>query len=470
MGAFVVKHLIEKPSGRFAYRRRVPSDLQDTIKKTEWNHAYPKGTTKAQAYAATIKYDEKYDAEIVIAKMRSGDFSKYGNASDLKTYEAALNYVAERGWIGDKDLSVPRDDGLHEPITMAEVWCDEHTTQNHHKGPTGYYSTYTWDSPFSMAVCEVLAQRSYPEDRDLLLSAAFELDTEQNEDGEDKALKYAVESFIALVGDLDLRKINNRDTDKWKRLCLRSGLKVGTVKRRSGALRALIARQFRTFQITAPNPFEGLSFKGAHSDEDRLPFSTEHFDMIDAHLASSKRMDQELKTMMLILKYTGARQSEIFGLVADDLKLDGEVPHILIRKNAVRDLKTLSSKRSIPLNAVCAKELAKLKGEKSGSEPIFREKNRDTNNVSAKINKAIRAAGVPKSPKLVGYSFRHAMKEALVAADVPDSIQRYLMGHSDTSISSHYGSPARDLGKLKKHLDNAIRFLGDVPEGTYDSL
>ena len=43
-------------------------------------------------------------------------------------------------------------------------------------------------------------------------------------------------------------------------------------------------------------------------------------------------------------------------------------------------------------------------------------------------------------PRYVVHSFRHGFKDRLRAAGVPEDVQRALMGHSDGSVASGYGS------------------------------
>ena len=466
MGAFVVKHLVQKPNGRFAYRRRVPGEVQSLIRKREWKHAYPKGTTLSGAQALTIKYDAEHDADLRIA------LSKLGKSEDSRSnitpeiYQAAVAYVQSQGLIGKRNLAKGNEPYEH---TVADQWAEEHTKQVWTEGPFEHESEYEWDNPFSEAVYHVLEESAYPKDRELRMGAVYQLDLEAREISEDKALYYAIQSFIEIVGDLDIRHITWNHANQWKKGCQSKKLSVGTVSRRAGALRALLGRQFRIFGVTQENPFANLGLKKGHASDQRLPFSADHLEMLDTYLAKSK-VDQEVKLVVEVLKLTGARLSEVTGLTADDVKSKASIAHILIRKNAIRELKTSVSERSVPINVRLKNALVQQCKGKKGSDPVFRENNRKTNNISAKINKAIRAAGIPETPKLVGYSFRHTMKEAMRAADIPMEDQWYLLGHTNPTIASRYGSPKKDLTKLKRYIDKAIKLLGDVPDGTHDDL
>lgn len=466
MSTFTVKHLVERANGRFAYRRRVPGEVQALIGKREWKHAYPKGTTLSGAQALTIKYDAEHDAELRIALSKLGKSERSEATITPEIYQAAIAYVQGQGLVGKQNLAKGKQPYEY---TVAEHWAEEHTKQDWTEGSDGYEAEYVWDSPFSEAVYHVLEESKYPEDRELLIGAVYQLDLEAREIKDDKALNYAIQSFVEIIGDLDIRHITWNHASQWKKECQSKGLSPGTISRRAGALKAMIARQFRIFGVSKDNPFANLGLKKGHSSDQRLPFSLDHLEAIDSYLDKSK-VDLEVRLIIEVLKATGARLSEVTGLTVNDVKPDASVPHILIRNNAIRELKTNVSERTIPINAKLKSALVKQCRGKKGSEPVFQEKNRKTNNISAKINKAIRAAGVPESPKLVGYSFRHTMKEAMRTADIPIEDQWYLLGHANPTVAARYGSPKKDLGKLKRHMDKAVRLLGDVPEGTHDDL
>ena len=84
------------------------------------------------------------------------------------------------------------------------------------------------------------------------------------------------------------------------------------------------------------------------------------------------------------------------------------------------------------------------------------------------MNRAIRAAGIPKSPRLTAYSYRHTIKAALRYAEIPMDLQDGIMGHSGESrISAGYGSPQALLSKTRNALERALKHLGDVDSSIY---
>ena len=61
---------------------------------------------------------------------------------------------------------------------------------------------------------------------------------------------------------------------------------------------------------------------------------------------------EELQLLVRLLVNTGLRPSEAIGLELADIMTDAEIPHVHVRRNKVRALKTDHSERMIPLVGV----------------------------------------------------------------------------------------------------------------------
>ena len=198
---------------------------------------------------------------------------------------------------------------------------------------------------------------------------------------------------------------------------------------------------------------------------------------IDSFLASNKRLGHETVNILRMMKCTGAGPGEIGGLAVADVSLDSKVPYIWIRQNSLRGVKASVRDRQVPLIGTALdaaraalKHAQRRSSRKSADEnPLFTSfrLDRGADSISAKLNKCIRAAGVPKSPRLVAYSYRHTLKEALRSAGVADHIQRRLLGHAGHGVADRYGSPRARLSKAKTALVAALEFLGDVDSSIY---
>ena len=62
-----------------------------------------------------------------------------------------------------------------------------------------------------------------------------------------------------------------------------------------------------------------------------------------------KKMDDDLRWLLALLIVSGLRLGEATGLAIDDIILDHEIPYVKVRPHSWRRLKTLGSKRDVPL-------------------------------------------------------------------------------------------------------------------------
>ena len=96
----------------------------------------------------------------------------------------------------------------------------------------------------------------------------------------------------------------------------------------------------------------------------------------------------------------------------------------------------------------------------------FSEK-RGADILSARINKTVRRAGVPTSPRLTAYSFRHGLIEAMRQAGISPDLRRLIAGHSAKDHHDRYGAPGALLSDMRDALLKAVPLLGKVDESTY---
>ena len=393
--------------GQLHYRRRVPGDLKNAFGKTEWKHAL--GLSLGQeAHAAKLVADYNLAYANLIAQARIQTM--------CGTAAPALQNL------GVVAAAVPQ-----HPVEPPKP-----------KAPVVKFS------------------EAYAYDREAHGG-------QRNE----RAVMQSVDSFLNQYGDADILKLTPKDVQQWINACLDKGQKASTIQRRINALRAIVGRYYRDHEIDKTNPFSNPNVKDGNStSSDRLPFHKDHLKKMDHYFAKSPRLSDDIRRLYLILKLTGARPLEIGGLDSSDVFLDHEVPHIWIRSNSHRRVKTKGSERRIPLvgdalEAARAQKLENLKGS------LFPTPFHDTNSLSQRLNKLIRRAGVPKSPRLVVYSFRHTMEEAMRTAGVREHTQKRIMGHTDQSITGRYGAPTGMLEELRDAIRSAEPLLGKVDRSIY---
>ncbi len=144
--------------------------------------------------------------------------------------------------------------------------------------------------------------------------------------------------------------------------------------------------------------------------------------------------DESLHILYAIMD-TGGGPKEICGLAPADIYLDHEVPHIEIRPNKIRKLKTGHRGRKIPL---IGQSLIAFKKYSAGFPSHIHPTGAD--NFSANVNKYLKLHGLIETEAHGIYSLRHTFKDRMRKHRLPPELQNYLMGHKDGSMGAHYGS------------------------------
>lgn len=434
-----------EPHGKaFRYRRIVPADVRGQVGKTRWTKTFPARTPLALIEQRARRLASEHDK--LIGRARNGEA--------LSPEIVAEAEAQAREW-----LKRDRSEAFE---TLAYLAADPTPSDRAFLNAFEHGGRYIPDG--------------------LKLTAAHERDRRlYGGDRDEKAFEYAVSSFVAIIEDKDVSKITRGDVAEWLATMEQQGLSPGTIKRRLGALRAITNRCYLDFDYNGRNPFEKHTVKGGNGNvDDRLPFNRKMLEKIDSYLASNRRLGHETKNIIRLMRGTGGGPAEIGGLTLADVSLDGEIPFIWVRPNALRGLKTSVRDRRIPLvgDALDAAKDAyqrasvRSKGTNPDNVPLFKSfgiNGRGADSISAKLNKAIRAAGVPNSPRLVAYSFRHCMKEALRSGGVADHVQRRLLGHAGQGVADRYGSPHARLAEAHDAMTAAMNHLGDVDPAIYSA-
>jgi integrase len=208
---------------------------------------------------------------------------------------------------------------------------------------------------------------------------------------------------------------------------------------------------------------KGPSVSSVEAHDARYPFSEKQLRTLFASplytgcKSSSRRSVKGDKVIRdgtfwipLIALYSGMRLGEIVQLLVRDIKSEQGIVYFDIRRGEGenKQIKTASSLRRIPIH----KKLVKLglSGYITAAraarpkERLFEEIKPGANgdfshNFSKWFGRYLRDIGV-KTPKTAFHSFRHNFKDALVAAGVPESHARTLMGHAGDGVHGLYGT------------------------------
>ena len=167
----------------------------------------------------------------------------------------------------------------------------------------------------------------------------------------------------------------------------------------------------------------------------------------------------------LIALYSGMRMGEIVQLLVSDIKSEHGITYFDIGRGEgeKKQIKTASSLRRVPIHrALVELGLSDYIADARATRPkerLFEDIKPGANgdfshNFSKWFGRYLRDTGA-KTPKTTFHSFRHNFKDALVAASVPESYARMLMGHSDDGVHGLYGS-----GIPIKLLDAELQKIG----------
>lgn len=236
----------------------------------------------------------------------------------------------------------------------------------------------------------------------------------------------AVENFVSLVGNKELIQINKDDIlvfrDWWIERIQKENKNPSSANKDFIHLKDVLRTisEYERIDLDIDYLFKKIMLE-TRFKQARLPFTSEQIISI---LQSEKlqNINEEARWFLHVAAETGARPSEIVGLLPEDIKLESEIPHISITDRKERPLKTPHSQRDIPLIGYA---LDAFKAMPNGFSR-YRDK---SDQLSATVNKFLRENGLFPSERHSVYSFRHSFQDRILSVNAPDRVQAELMGH-----------------------------------------
>ena len=152
------------------------------------------------------------------------------------------------------------------------------------------------------------------------------------------------------------------------------------------------------------------------------------------------RLDDDMRFLVALISDTGMRLSEAAGLHIDDIRLYGDIPHVVVQPHHWRSLKTAASERKIPLVGASLWAAQRIAGQ--AYDPVFafprynRSGKTNGNSASAALNKWLKSY-VPDGCSV--HSFRHSMRDRLRAVNCPTEMIDQIGGWSRETIGQGYG-------------------------------
>jgi integrase len=228
-----------------------------------------------------------------------------------------------------------------------------------------------------------------------------------------------------------------------------------TIRRAIKSLNAIFNSAIREYSLNSRNPFEGLGvdklikinsdiFSGESDEGRRRSMTKQELDIYEKYLLTA---DVEISLIGRFVIQSGCRPSEIAGILIEDCKLHSNVPHIQIRYNRIRHLKTKNSARDIPIVGSLLDEFRDFVAKRievQGTGALFRYgKDGKINNINSAMKthhqKMKKELGILDDKECVPYSARHSMKDKLRVLKTPIQLQHSILGNGEKRISEGYG-------------------------------
>ena len=270
----------------------------------------------------------------------------------------------------------------------------------------------------------------------------------------EKVKRRALNNFAKVIGDIPLEEITRDDARNFYKWWLdrispdagRKALSPSSANRDVGNMRKFFTEYFKFIgEEERVNPFRNLTYSLKQNAE-RAAFPTDWIANEILKLGALGSLNTEARLIAYILGETGARPSEICNLVPENIRLDDEVPFIAIRSTSNREIKTVSSKRDIPLVGV---SLAAMQLAPNGF-PRYRD---CETNLSATLTKAFRVAKLFPTVNHYIYSFRHSFEKRMTEAGIDYGLRCLLMGHATNRPA--YG----DGGSMSYRRDELMKIV-----------
>lgn len=331
--------------------------LQVTIKYT-----YPRGGTTIYQRSVPKALHDRYPSKTIKKVLQTTDPVKVAHMV------ADLNRQVEAEWAGllASPESSPKALKVHADALLRSYGLAPHTPDNDPRAiellhdhidnklmryAGGDERLYRNADPaeYLTVVEQEAGKRLHGKPRDTIedaLRVYLETHTKRDDEKFASYTRLAFASLIAVTGDKDIAAFTREDARRYVAVEL-AKVKTGTIKRRIGVFTAVWGAYRRERDPKCVNPFERLSIAGDGKDATpRVPYTPEQLRTL---YARCRAKDDDLRWIIAMLIDTGCRLSEVAALALEDIKLDAEVPHVVIKPHPWRRLKNKASERTVPL-------------------------------------------------------------------------------------------------------------------------
>ncbi len=436
---------VEWRRGTAYYRRRIPSDLQN--KYAGKAHLFSSLKTDNPALAAKRSLEETRRIDREWCLLRSN------GQSDLQTREEGMAVLRKYGLKPGQAVEYDKYD-IEPDEFVDELLAHSHDPYGNNPGivkgrlPAGLRMAaelfYAKGDELNKLTCpsfsEVIVKHLYFHPRRV----------------SDPQFDRATQRFIEVNGDMPIDQFRREHGNAYVKNLLESGVKKATVKRYLAQVRPVFKTAIFELEVEMNNPLEKLQIPESERDfeQTKYPFT------VDQIMAIQKRcmeVSDERRWLIAALSDTGARLSEIAGLLRSDVHLDAQIPYVCIAANSVREVKNNGSARKVPLVGAAlwgVKQAMAASKEDYLFPMITRHGDYDKNATSAALNKWLTEQGL-RGEKQSLHSLRHSMKDRLRNTGCPKDIHDRIGGWKTYGVGESYGL-GHELSVLHNHLLHMI--------------
>ena len=242
--------------------------------------------------------------------------------------------------------------------------------------------------------------------------------------------------LIHICGDKRIDTFVRSDANAFRDYLKGRGLSKDSISRNFTNVRAIVNFVLREEGLQPTSVFSGVYLgEGGEAQKRYVPTEGELRKLV----IECRAADDDQRWLLALILDTGMRLSEAAGLLWDDIVLSGDVPHVHVRPNAIRRLKTASSERVLPLtgNSLWAVQRAlEHRNTKSVFYRYVSDGHLNANSASAALNKWLQNK---VNGALVIHSLRHAMRDRLRSIECPSDLIDHIGGWSRQTIGDRYG-------------------------------
>ena len=240
-----------------------------------------------------------------------------------------------------------------------------------------------------------------------------------------------MKAFVSVIGNKALKDVTRTDILQyrqwWMERIEKGEVIASTVNKNMMLTRDVLQLVGMSYEIETDFELLFAKIRLKEVEQSRPPFEASYVQEVLLSSESLEGLNSEACLLIFAMADTGARESELIGLRKEDIFLHDPIPHIWIRAQKKRALKTLTSERKIPLVG------ASLFAFKQLPTGFTHYRNADT--ASTTINKYLRENNLKPTPSHSLYSLRHTFKDRLRDAETPEEIIDELMGHKKSALN-----------------------------------